>query len=331
MGGTLDLSPIGLIVEQAITLNVALSLSTSVTLRKGSTQGIEVLSSHGGLDSGESQFLAQKDFTPQKLRAGFFQSMSFVAHLLDYFGLHSGISLEIKSGVSPGSGLGGSSVMGMTLFWALCEWTGRNFEKVSSIAIVKDIEAQILDLGPTGHQDYYPAIYGGMLALIPHPGHIEVKQLFSEELKEVLEKHLTLLDSGRGRVSGINNWEVYRQFFDKDPKTRQGLAEIARLSSEGIKAIQAKDFDLFFRLMGKEGEKRAELFPKINPPEVKTLYNKLKKSVPKLGIKACGAGGGGHFLLVHPEQGKEALKKEIGRATNMKAIDFSVTPPLEVS
>ena len=38
-------------------------------------------------------------------------------------------------------------------------------EKV--IEIVGNIEAKSLDCGPTGYQDYYPALYGGVLALIP--------------------------------------------------------------------------------------------------------------------------------------------------------------------
>ena len=62
-------------------------------------------------------------------------------------------------------------------------------------------------------RDYYPALYGGILALAPGKYSVEVEQLYTEKLKLFFEKRITLVYSGELRFSAINNWEVYKDFF----------------------------------------------------------------------------------------------------------------------
>ena len=70
----------------------------------------------------------------------------------------------------------------------------------------------------------------GFWPLIPEMDGVKVEQLFSKELAEALEDRLSLISSEEFRFSGLNNWEVIKRFFDKDPKIRKGLEEIAQLS-----------------------------------------------------------------------------------------------------
>src|SRR5439155_3222259 len=127
---------------------------------------------------------------------------------------------ELESGSPPGAGLGGSSAMGVTCFSALSQFCGEKMDRIEAIQKVNSLEARILDCGPAGYQDYYPALFGGVLGLVAKPGKVLVEQLYSNELKNVLESHLTLVYSGETRLSGINNWEVYKAFFNKDQAVR---------------------------------------------------------------------------------------------------------------
>ena len=43
-----------------------------------------------------------------------------------------------------------------------------------------------------------------------------VEQVFTPELAAYLQNNVTLVFSGESRQSGINNWEVYKSFFDKN-------------------------------------------------------------------------------------------------------------------
>ena len=323
LGGTLDLNPINLILENVVTLNVATSLKAKVEIEKTDKEGIEIVSK----DYNSNHYFSKKDFTPERLRGDYFGPMAFVCQILHEFELSSHLKITLQSGSPAGAGLGGSSAMGVTLFAAICDHLERPYEIIDAIKIVNSIEARILDSGPAGYQDYYPALHGGVLALHPLASGVSVEQLYSAELKKCLEKRLTLVYSGQTRLSGINNWEVYKKFFDKVPATREGLEKIAELSFRAYEAVMAQDFDELINLIGKEGAARRELFPGILSSSMASVHAKIQESLPHVGVKVCGAGGGGCFLLTHQEGEHEAISQIIESA-NMSVLPFEIEPPL---
>ncbi|MBT3584608.1 MAG: hypothetical protein HN509_06860 [Halobacteriovoraceae bacterium] len=322
LGGTLDLNPINYIIPNVVTLNVATTLKAKVTLEETSENGIEINS----IDYDSSVFYGQDDFSSENLRSGFFGPLRFIAEILQYFEITSRIKLTLSSGSPTGAGLGGSSAMGVTLYRALCQWKKLKVDPAIAVKTVNGIEARILDSGPAGYQDYYPALYGGVLALTPKWEGVKVEQLFSDELKQYLESHLTLVFSGESRNSGINNWEVYKHFFDKDLKTRNGLEGIAKLSNLALEAIRKKNYPELLKLIAEEGRNRQELFPGIVTPKMYSLFESISKNLGHVGMKACGAGGGGCFLLTHEPENLPALEEAI-RAQGMKILDFSIEAP----
>ena len=323
LGGTLDLNPINLILPNVVTLNLATSLKAKVKVSEIDFDGIEIKS----LDYQSVDRFKSAEFTEFNLQKGHFKHLTFIAHILNLFSLTKGLCLELESGSPPGAGLGGSSAMGVTCFSALAKYKGQSFNRTEAIMKVKSLEARILDCGPAGYQDYYPALFGGVLALIPKPGSVEVEQLFSTELKIKLESRITLAYSGETRLSGINNWEVYKAFFNKDPMVRKGMEEIAKLSHEAYLAIKNNDFEKVISLIGMEGEERRRLFPGILTPNMNELYATLKNHSQNFGMKICGAGGGGCFLITHQEK-DHFLVKELLAKFNMKQLPFEVEGPI---
>lgn len=323
LGGTLDLNPINVILPNVVTLNLATSLKAKVHVRTIDFDGVEIISR----DYGTTVRFNSQDFTDEKLRNNFFGNMTFIAHILNLFGLHKGVTLELESGSPPGAGLGGSSAMGVTCYSAISNYLKIDFDRVDAIHKVNALEARILDCGPAGYQDYYPAMFGGVLGLIAAPGQVIVEQLFSDELKNTLESHLTLVYSGETRLSGINNWEVYKAFFNKDQAVRAGLTEIANLSHSALLAIREKRFTDVVKLIGLEGEERRKLFPGILTPSMQELYNEIKSHNSNLGMKICGAGGGGCFLITHMPSDRRLVDGIIEKF-QMKKLEFSVEKPL---
>jgi D-glycero-alpha-D-manno-heptose-7-phosphate kinase len=323
LGGTLDLSPINLILPDVVTLNLATSLKAKVKVSSIDFDGVEIISR----DYGTFTKFNSSDFTEKNLRSDFFGNLTFIAHILNLFGIHKGVSLELESGSPPGAGLGGSSAMGVTCYSALSHYLKIDFEKVDAIQKVNALEARILDSGPAGYQDYYPALFGGVLGLIAAPGRVMVEQLYSEELKNILESHLTLVYSGETRLSGINNWEVYKAFFNKDQSVRQGLTEIARLSHTALLSIRKNNFTDLIELIALEGEERRKLFPGILTPAMQELNAEIKSYGNHLGMKICGAGGGGCFLLTHKPSDRKLVDSLIEKF-RMKKLEFNVEQPL---
>ena len=323
LGGTLDIAPINLILKNALTLNLATSLKAKVEVFPFEKEGVEIHSK----DYKTTKYFSAEDFSIQNLESGHFGNFSFLVRILFHLNLKSGVSIHLSSGSPPGAGLGGSSAMGVTFYKALSKYLGLETTHSEIVKIVGNIEAKSLDCGPTGYQDYYPALYGGVLALIPEMNGVKVEQLFTKGLADSLESHLTLISSEESRFSGLNNWEVIKRFFDKDPEIREGLKEIADLSFKAYESLRNGDYASLYKFISLEGEQREKLFPQIVAPSIKELFKKLKESLPHLGMKVCGAGGGGCFLLVHGPSDKDFIIDTVEK-TKMKVLPLRVSSPL---
>jgi D-glycero-alpha-D-manno-heptose-7-phosphate kinase len=320
LGGTLDLSPINLILPNVVTLNFATSLKAKVKITEIDFDGIEIKS----LDYKSTTKFKSQEFTLNNLTNNHFGNLTFIAKLLDLFSIHKGIQVELESGSPPGAGLGGSSAMGVTCFKAFSEYKKIPLDRLEAISKVNSIEAIIIDC-PAGYQDYYPALYGGILGLIPSPGKIQIEQLYSPELKNVLENNLTLVYSTETRNSGINNWEVYKAFFNKDKEVRLGLSKIAEYAHDALLAIKNNKHNDLISLIALEGEERRKLFPGILTPKMNDLRLELQKN--NWGLKVCGAGGGGCFLITHRESDKNEISKMIEKF-QMQKLDLLVEKPI---
>lgn len=323
LGGTLDLSPINLIIPNVVTVNMAVSLKAHVSLALKDEPGVLRIISQ---DYQKTYSCEWKQLKAEKSKE---KDLSFILEIVDLFANDfNGRSAEItlRSNAPAGSGLGGSSAMGVTLYKCLCQNLGRKFDENDCIKIVRSIEEKILSRGVAGYQDYYPALYGGILALHPSYDGIEVEQFFDKELSLELQNGLTLVYSGVSRNSGINNWQVYKSFFDQENKVDSGLRNIAEISWRGYQFLKKRNVEALLKCIAKEGEIRELLFSDIVPAQVKTLYLKLQKKYPNLGLKMCGAGGGGCFLLVHSPEQKESLKNDI-KESSVEILDFSITQP----
>lgn len=324
VGGTLDIEPINLIIKNVVTLNVATGLKAAVTLSKINFDGIEIHSK----DYNKSYKYPASDLTEDRVvYSREFAEMTFVLQILRLFGINSGLKLDLSSGAPAGSGLGGSSAMGVTLYRALCNLTGHNYDRHTAVLRVKAVESRILNQGVAGYQDYFPALTGGVLAVKGVEGEIKVEQLYSDELKEVLENNLTLIYSGQSRASGINNWEVYKGFFDKKPEVVQGLTRIAEISHDTYNALKDKQWDKMLTLIALEGYEREKLFPGITTEKIRQFTSELKKDGNVLGLKMCGAGGGGCFILVHKGMDPKVIEAKV-KAHGMEILPFKVEAPL---
>lgn len=325
VGGTLDLEPINLILPNVVTLNVATSLKAEVVIETSDSKQIKIHSE----DYGKEYNIALSELTFDNLyENNHFKEMTFLLQLIDYFKIDSGLIIKLKSGAPAGSGLGGSSAMGVTFFNALCELTNRKLSLNEKIRTVKAIEARILGQGVTGYQDYYPALTGGVLGLVCKPGKIDVDQLYSDELSTFLEEHITLIFSGISRDSGINNWDVYKSFFDGDENVKQSMREIADISFQTYQTIKEKEFSPILRLIGREGEVREKLSANIVPEKVKSFYKTIRENKGVRGMKMCGAGGGGCFIVTHSSGGVKAIIEAEASKCDFKILNFKVDRPI---
>ena len=96
-------------------------------------------------------------------------ALKFLLLIIKELEIRDGFTLTISSNAPTGSGLGGSSSMGCVVYRSLCQHFNFNFDPHEAISFIQRVESKILGQGPAGYQDYYPAYFGGILALEAMP------------------------------------------------------------------------------------------------------------------------------------------------------------------
>jgi D-glycero-alpha-D-manno-heptose-7-phosphate kinase len=289
-GGTLDIWPLYLFHEGAVTVNFAVSRYASCTIRTRDDGRICFASRDLKLDESFD--------SAEEMRGASRYKLPLLAHLVKYFAPGTGIDIETDSEAPAGAGIAGSSTLIIAVASALNKLTGRKLpiEKLREIA--QNIEAQIIRV-PTGSQDYYPAMYGGVLAIGLSEEGIHAKKL--EVAAEELNQRFVLAYTGVPRNSGINNWEVMKAHIDGDKKVHKNFDQITAIACGMRDAVSRRDWKEAGELLREEWSHRRKNAPGISTELIDMLVAKTRRN-GALGAKVCGAGGGGCvFFLTEPE------------------------------
>ena len=286
-GGTYDIWPLYLFHEGAQTINAAISIRAHCRLTSRRDHALRLVSE----DTGEQVEAA----SPDELGV---EQLPLVARLVRVFGAR-GVDIHTRSDSPVGAGIAGSSAMHVAVAGALAAWTGRTLADDELLALVMNVEAQVIGV-PTGVQDYRPAFYGGVSAVeLSVTG---VRRIALEVDAEELGHRLVLAYTGASRQSGINNWDVMVRRIGGDPAVR-GAFDAIRDAAAGVRAaLERRQWrDLAMHLAG-EWESRKRLASAVTTPEIDRLIGRAEEAGALAG-KVCGAGGGGClFCLVEPER-----------------------------
>jgi D-glycero-alpha-D-manno-heptose-7-phosphate kinase len=304
-GGTIDIWPVCLSLDRpAVTVNLAIDLRAEAEVEETADSLLYVRSE----DRGEEIRLPVDEVRHDRL--GLF------TRLAAHFGLGSGLSLRLRSRVPPQSGLGGSSALAVALAAALARLRGVALD----LKVVQDLETTLLKT-PTGYQDYYPPLRGGLNALTAVPGGVEVERL--PEGPKFLAPHLLLVDTGIAHESGLTNWEVVRRFFDGDRGVREGTNRIAAAAARLRDAARARDLEGVAGALREEWDTRRRLSPVVTNAPLEAL-SEAALGAGALAAKVCGAGGGGCMVIVAPDAGDPRLLGAV-RAAGGTPVPFHPT------
>src|ERR1700734_894775 len=231
-GGTLDLWPLYLFHPAAMTLNFAVNIQTTCRITPLKGKRIHLRS----LDTRKEEFFPSFD----ALRAARRFRLPLAARLLQFSAPREGLLIETDSESPAGAGISGSSALMIAATAALARFTERNLTLEQMRVIAQNVEAQIISV-PTGCQDYYPALYGGVSAI-----HLDADGIHRETVPvppEEIESRFVLSYTGAPRQSGINNWEVFKAHINGDKRVFRNFEQIVSIARDMRAALAHSDWE----------------------------------------------------------------------------------------
>lgn len=298
-GGTLDIWPLNLFFDHALTVNAAVSITVTATV-SARTDGKIVLESK---DQGTLVEFDNAGAIHHNHRLGL---LSRIAERFIRDG--RGYSAVTESSAPAGAGLAGSSALNIALCVAFSEATKQKLTSREIIETAKDLEAAQLRI-PTGLQDYGAAVYGGVNAFHFPPGGMVRERL--DGAAKWISENVVLFYSGASRSSGINNWEMFKRVTENHKPTVAKFARIAKLALLARDALKAGDYDSFASAVDAEWKTRKSLFPEISTPLIDRAITAGRRAGAR-SARICGAGGGGCFFLI---AGPETREKVVSAVT----------------
>lgn len=295
-GGTMDIWPIGLLHPGSLTVNVALPVEVAME--------VDLLGESGTVEhelpDGERRVLVREQADSDLTAAVVFTLLPA-----------GGARIRVAAQAPYRSGIGGSSAYGVALARALGEVTAQPLSDDRLVTLVRDLEARVLRV-PTGEQDHWAAVRGGVLALHLEPGGNRLERL--DVRSDWLNDRFTVYYSGIRHRSGMVNWEVYRRRLEGEETTCKAFDQISEASRACRTGLLAHDHEAVAAAIRHEWQARRRLAPEVNPPELEVLIAAAIRAGAN-AVKACGAGGGGSLIAWHPPDIRDTVVAALARAS----------------
>jgi D-glycero-alpha-D-manno-heptose-7-phosphate kinase len=311
-GGTIDIWPLYLFHPGATTVNFAISLHARCRIETRD-DGRIVLESRDRKVSFETDLSALEDLLQE-------ERLELISKLVHFFKPTTGFHLIAESAAPAGAGLGGSSALAIACIGALNRLVGNRYDEGQFVTIAANVESTVIRV-PAGFQDYYPPLYGSVSSIHFRPDGME-REALDVDINE-LEKRIAICYTGEPRMSGINNWEIFKRHIDGDPELFElfeGIRDSARNMRE---ALLANDWGRVSEIMQKAYPNRRRLAPTITTPQMDLLVDKALANGAE-AAKVCGAGGGGCIAFLCTPGRRSEVEQALASEEGVEVMDWKV-------
>ena len=246
--------------------------------------------------------------------------LELISKLVHFFKPSVGFHLTAYSEAPAGAGLAGSSALNIACVGALNRLAGNRYAENQFVNLAANIETTVIRV-PAGFQDYYPALYGSVSCIHFRPDGIE-REALDVNVAE-LERRMVICYTGEPRLSGINNWEVFKRHIDGDPELFQMFEGIRDSGRRMRQLILSDDWTGIAESMRRAHPNRKQLAPNITTPQMDMLIEKALANGAE-AAKVCGAGGGGCIAFLCADGRKEDVSKALATEEGVQVLAWKV-------
>ncbi|MFL6230456.1 MAG: GHMP kinase [Pyrinomonadaceae bacterium] len=313
-GGTIDIWPLYLFHPGAATVNFAVSLRARCRIEMRADDRV-ILESRDRKVAFETNLAGVAELVRE-------ERLELISKLVHFFQPQAGFHLVAESQAPAGAGLGGSSALAIACIGALNRLVGDRYPESKFIEIAANVETAVIRV-PAGVQDYYGAFYGGASCI-----HFRADGIEREELKvdaATLERRVAICYTGEPRMSGINNWEMFKTHIDGDPTIFKLFDGIRDSALRMRAAINANDWREVSATMRDAYPGRKRLAPNITTPRMDMLVEKALANGAETA-KVCGAGGGGCIAFLCEDGRRAEVERALSAEEDVQMLDWKFAP-----
>ena len=210
--------------------------------------------------------------------------------------LHQGFELFLHSNAPPGTGLGSSSAMAVTLIGLLKEFRHLQMTDYEIASLACSIERE--DLGIRGGlQDQYVTTFGGFNLIEFGADRVIVNPLrIAPDALLELEQCLLLCYTGSSRAADHIIEDQTERFEQHDETALHGLRQQKVLAVEMKEALLERRLTDFGELLHEAWQAKKDMSSRISNDRIDEMYEKARRH-GAIGGKVTGAGGGGYMLF----------------------------------
>jgi len=231
-----------------------------------------------------------------------------------------GFDLFLHSAAPPGSGLGSSSAVMVTLVGLLSEHMKMPLTDYEKARLAYTVERQDLGL-KGGTQDQYAAVFGGFNFMEFRADEVIVNPLrIATETINELEYNLLLCFTGTTRVSDHIIDDQVGRYRSQESSTVDGLGMQKELATAMKDALLRGQLTEFGTLLDRAWTSKKRMSPRISNEHIDELYEEAMRH-GALGGKVTGAGGGGYMLLYCRYDCKHEVRGALA-ALGADAVEF---------
>lgn len=242
-------------------------------------------------------------------------------YLLNKTVFKSPVKITTYCEVPPGSGLGSSSAVVVSLIAAISEYLGIPMGEYDIAKSAFEIERNICNL-PGGKQDQFAAAFGGFNYIEFHKGDQTIVNplRLNHKIQNMLEMNTVLYYVGNPRKdarvieTNMNNLKNNNSSIQATHKIKRACEDFkVKLLTGDVKGIS--------KLMNDYWNLKLKTSDKIGSNELVDVYDYALQN-GATAAKISGAGGGGHMILFTEFENRHRLITALNRRNTGKVVPF---------